>query len=229
MNNILDEILNYCDSSYAEFSKRLIPDTDNILGLRAPKAKEIAKKYANSDTGDTFLNSLPHKYHDENMIHAYMLGYLKGDFSTIKEKLVNFIPHIENWAVCDSLCMGLKRFFKDKDLALDFILSLLKSAKPYYIRVGLVCLLDYYVEDKYASLLLDICKSIKSEHYYVNMGLSWLVSVMLVKLYVPTLSLFDGSLSPWVHNKSIQKAIESYRISKEQKEYLKSLKIRGVK
>lgn len=229
MNIILNEILTSCDNEYAEFSKKLIPDTYNILGLRAPKAKEIAKKYANTDTGDAFFDSLPHKYHDENIIHAYMLGYLKADFNTIKERLIQFLPYIENWAVCDSLCMGLKRFFKDKDLALDVVSTFLKSDKPYYIRVGLVCLLDYYVEDKYTSLLLDICKGVKSEHYYVKMALAWLISVMLVKLYTPALSLFDGSLEPWVHNKSIQKATESYRIDDSQKKYLKSLKIRGAK
>ena len=226
--SILEEILEGCDPSYSEFSKKLIPDTDNILGLRAPNAKQIAKKHANSDTGYVFLQSLPHKYHDENMVHAYMLGHLRCDYEALKNHLIEFLPHINNWAVCDSLCASVKGFFKDRDRSLDFILSLVKGDKPYYIRVGLVCLLDYYVESKYMPTLIKVCKRVKSDHYYVKMALSWLISVMLVKEYDSTLPLFDGSLDIWVHNKSIQKACESYRISNEQKKYLKALK-RGLK
>lgn len=227
MNIIINEIQKSCDYSYSEFSKRLIPNTDNILGLRAPIAKQIAKKYSNTDIGYAFLGSLPHKYHDENMVHAYMLGYLKCDREILKGYLLDFLPYVENWAVCDSLCMCLKQFFKDKDQALDFVLSLLESDKPYYVRVGLVCLLDYYVEEKYASLLSNICKSIRSNHYYVNMALAWLISVMLVKQFDSAISLFDGSLDTWVHNKAIQKACESCRIDNERKQYLKTLIIRG--
>ena len=229
MNVILDEILKNCDSTYCEFSKKLIPDTDNILGVRAPVLKQIAKKYANTDTGLGFLRSLPHKYHDEDMAHAYMLGFLKCSYEERKSLLMEFLPYVKNWAVADSLCMGLKDFFKDKEKSLDLVLSLTKSDMPYFVRVGLVCMLCYYVKKEYLPTLTKVCESIKSEHYYVKMALSWLISVMLVKEYESSLSLLDGRLNTWVHNKSIQKACESYRIDKERKQYLKTLKIRGVK
>ena len=229
MSVILDEILKNKESGYCDFSKKLIPDTDNILGVRAPILKQIAKNYANSDTGLDFLKDLPHKYHDENMAHAYMLGYLKCGYDEKKALLLEFLPYVENWAVCDSLCMGLKGFFKDKEKSLDLVLSLTRSDKPYFIRVGLVCLLSYYVEKAYLPILTKACESIKSEHYYVKMALSWLISVMLVKEYDSSLPLLDGRLDLWVHNKSIQKACESYRIDSDKKKYLKTLKLRGVK
>ena len=227
--SITNEIIELSDISYKLFSEKLIPNTNNILGLRSHFAKQIAKKYANTDTGCSFLASLPHKYHDENMVHAYMLGYLICEHTELKKRLIDFLPYVENWAVCDSLCACIKRFFKNKDTSLDFVLSLTKEIKPYYVRVGLVCLLDYYVEEKYIDILLDVCKRVKSDHFYVKMALAWLISVMLVKYYDHTITLFNGCLDAWVHNKAISKACDSFRISKEKKEFLKSLRIRGAK
>ncbi len=225
MSVILDEIVALCDDEYKEFSKKLIPGCDNILGLRAPFGRAIAKKYANTTIASEFLSALPHKYHDENIVHAYMLGMQKDDTDKIKKRLSDFLPHINNWAVCDSLCMSLKSFFKKPNLVYDFVLDALKSDKTYTVRFGLVCLLDYYVDDEHIDALIQIATNIKSEEYYINMALAWLLSVMLVKQYENTVSVFEkGMLSKWVHNKAIQKAKESYRISKEKKEYLCELR-----
>ncbi len=214
------------DPSYKEFHKKLIPtiDESTILGVRSPNAHAIAKKYANTKEGDEFLLSLPHKYYDENIVHAFMLGNLHIPRCELWKKIKEFLPYVDNWAVCDGLACHLKDFFKDKKNAFPLVLSCL-DGDTYTIRFGLVCLLNYYIDEKYIDELLKACTSIKSEEYYINMALAWLVSFMLIKEYEKALPLLlDGKLDIWVHNKSIQKARESFRISDEQKIYLKGLK-----
>ena len=225
--SIFTEIKNSVDCSYRDFSAKLIPtiDKETILGVRAPMAKKIAKQYAGTKEGNEFLKNLPHKYHDENMVHAYMLGFIKESKEEMHARILEFLPYVENWAVCDSLCASLKFILNDKDSCLDFVLKALESERTYTVRFGLVCLLDYYASEKYIDVLLAVAREIKSKEYYINMALAWLISVMLVKEYDKTLTLLKGDeLSLWVHNKSIQKACESYRISDTQKTYLKGLK-----
>ena len=222
---IENEILSLSEHEYMLFSKKLIPNQDNILGLRAPRAKAIAKKYANTKEGENFLNSLPHKYHDENMVHAYMLGYLRCDYLTLKGYVESFLPYLDNWAVCDSLCASIKKLFKEPVKSYDFLVGLLKSDKTYTVRFSLVCLLDYYINESYIDKLTYIVKEVKIGEYYINMALAWLISIMLVKEYDKTLPLLKGgALDLWVHNKSIQKARESYRLSPQKKEELRRLK-----
>ena len=225
--NIFNEIKNCADNSYKDFSAKLIPtiNKEAILGVRAPMAKKIAKKYAGTKEGESFLKALPHKYHDENMVHAYMLGYINDEIEKTLARILEFLPYVDNWAVCDSLCASLKLIKNSPDKCLDLVLEATRGEHLYTVRFGLVCLLDYYVFDKYMSVLYSVIKSVKSDEYYINMALSWLISVMLVKEYEKTLPLLDsGNLPLWVHNKAIQKACESYRISNTQKTYLKRLK-----
>lgn len=227
MNKILEEIILNKDEDYKAFHSKLVPNVSNILGLRGPKAKEIAKKYANTDIGNDFLNSLPHTYYDENLVHGYMLGYLKADTDTLKKQIVDLLPYVDNWAVCDSMVCGLKKFFKDIDKVSDFIFSCLKSDKVYTVRFGVVSLLSYYINDKYIDRVIESTLKIKSEEYYIKMAIAWLYSVCLVKQYEKTLPIIESKLlDKWTHNKAIQKAIESFRITKEQKEYLRTLKIK---
>ena len=225
--SIFNEIKNSADSSYKDFSAKLIPtlDKERILGVRAPMARKIAKKHASIKSGNEFLKSLPHNYHDENMVHAYMLGYTHATDEKMRDMILDFLPYVDNWAVCDSLCASLKFIGKDKEKNLDFLLEALKSEHIYTVRFGLVCLLNYYVSEKYIDVLLRAISEVKIEEYYINMALSWLISVMLVKEYSLTLPILEsGQLSLWVHNKAIQKACESYRIKDTQKTYLTGLK-----
>lgn len=227
MNLVSMEILNNIDPSYKEFSAKLIPNIDSelILGLRAPVARKIAKNFVNTESGKEFLSALPHKYHDENIVHAYMLGLLRCSSEQMREHLIALLPYVDNWAVCDTLCASIKGFFKNLDLVYPFLLECINSGKAYYIRFGLVCLLDYYVNDEYIDRLLAIVKSVRNDEYYVNMALAWLISVMLVKQYERTLPvLYEEQLDTWVHNKSIGKACESYRITDEQQKLLKNLR-----
>lgn len=229
MNIILNELLNCRDLKYKDFHKRLIPtiDEDTVLGVRSPIAQAIAKKYANTDTGNDFLKNLPHKYYDENAVHAFMLGRLKCDTGSIKSYISDFLPYVDNWAVCDGLCAHLKSFFKNRDEVLPFVLDCLKSDKTYTVRFGLVCLINYYIEGRYIDLVLEIAKSVKSEEYYINMANAWLISFCLIKEYEKALPLIEAKcLDKWVHNKAIQKSIESYRVSDTRKQYLKSLRIK---
>ncbi len=227
MNKILEEIILNKDDSYRKFHSKLVPNINNILGLRGPIAKQIAKKYANTDTGDAFLDSLPHTYYDEKLVHGYMLGYLKRDLNTLKRYLVDFLPYVDNWAVCDSMVCGLKNFFKNPDTVSEFIFSCLKSDKAYTVRFGIVSLLSYYINDKYIDMVIKSTLSIKSDEYYIKMAIAWLCSVCLVKQYDKAITVIENKqLDKWTHNKAIQKAIESFRITKEQKEYLRTLKIK---
>lgn len=224
MSIILDEIFANQDIEYRDFHSKLVPNVKNLIGLRGPIAKKIAKKYANTSIGNDFLNDLPHTYYEENLIHGYMLGFLK---SNIEKHLACFLPHVDNWAVCDSMTSNLKPFFKDREGALSIVKSSLESKHTYTIRFGLVALLCYYIEPEYIDFVLSQSLRIKSEEYYVNMANAWLISICLVKQYDKTIKIIEQkSLDKWTHNKAIQKAIESYRITNEQKNYLRSLKIK---
>jgi 3-methyladenine DNA glycosylase AlkD len=227
MNVILDEIIKNSDTAYKAFQEKLIPTIckESVLGLRAPLAQKIAKKYAQTSEGEDFLSSLPHKYYDQNIVHAFMLGLLKRPRAELRQLIIDFLPFVDNWAVCDGLVSHLKHFFEDKDGEIPFVLSCLKSNHTYTVRFGLVCLLSYYITDEYIDILIDIVTTIKSDEYYINMALAWLVSFMLIKQYKKTVHLIEnGCLDAWVNNKSIQKACESYQISSEQKTYLKRFK-----
>ena len=228
MMTILNEITECADPVYKKFQSKLIPtvDRDTVLGLRAPAAHKIAKKYANTDTGEAFLRSLPHRYYDENVVHAFMLGCLKCGAEELKQRVVEFLPHVDNWAVCDGLCAHLKNFFKVPNSVYPFVTECVKSGAPYTVRFGLVCLLDYYIDREHITDILEICKSIKGGEYYVDMAVAWLISICLVKEYDSTLPLLESNaLDKWVHNKAIQKSSESYQIDQDKKTYLKSLKI----
>lgn len=224
MSIILDEIFANQDIAYRDFHSRLVPNVKNLIGLRGPVAKKIAKKYANTSTGKEFISTLPHTYYEENLIHGYMLGFLKSD---IERSLTSFLPYVDNWAVCDSMTSNLKRFFKDREGALSIVKSSLASKHTYTIRFGIVALICYYVEPNYIDFVLREALKIKSNEYYINMANAWLISVCLVKQYDKTIKIIEQkALDKWTHNKAIQKAIESYRIDKEAKNYLRSLKIK---
>lgn len=229
MSIIFEEIVKNADPVYKEFHKKLIPTVpqDTLLGVRSPALHAIAKKYAGTKEGDVFLRALPHKYYDENVVHAFMLGRLKCGCDELKGYIIDFLPYVDNWAVCDGLCAHLKNFFKKPGDVYDFVVECTRSDSTYTVRFGLVCLLNYYIDDTHIENILEICKGIVSQEYYINMALAWLISFCLIKQYEKTIPIIEGCMLPkWAHNKSIQKAIESYRIDKDKKEYLKSKRIK---
>lgn len=227
MEEILNEIKNKQDLSYAEFNKRIIPNQENrLVMLRIPQAKNIAKKYVNTCAGESFLNALPHASIDENNVHGLMLGYLKNDINFVLQKLEEFLPYMDNWATCDITCMNLKIFKKHQSVVKEKVKKWIKSDKTFIQRFGIVTLLTYFLDNNFCEEDFELL-NISKDDYYVNMALAWYFSVALVKQYDCTIKIFEQKLikNSWVHNKAIQKAIESFRLSDDKKTFLKTLKI----
>ena len=174
---------------------------------------------------DDFLDTLPHQYYEENNLHFVLLELKYKDLKTFLEKLELFLPHIDNWATCDMI--SAKVFRKDLDLVYQKVLQWVKSEHTYTVRFGVVTLLKYYLDDSFDERHLQLVAEIKSEEYYINMAIAWYFSIALVKQYESTIGYFENPvLEKWTHNKAIQKAIESYRIDADTKDYLRTLKIK---
>ena len=223
---ITDKLFELKDDKYADFSSKLTPNIDriSIIGVRVPDVRKLAKEYIKDEESKVFLNSLPHKYFDENMLHGLLISEIK-DYEECIIKIEKFLPFVDNWAVCD--IMSPKIFSKNTDKLIDKIKEWLKSNKVYTCRFGIGMLLKYYLDDNFKSEYLKLVSNIKSEEYYINMMKSWFFATSLCKQWDDTIKyLEENKLDKWVHNKTIQKAIESYRITNEQKEYLKSLKLK---
>ena len=223
MNIIQTEIQNFKDEHYAKFSSSIVPGKTDIF-LRVPVAKKIAKKYALTSEGAQFLYDIPHKDTDENIVHGLMIGYLK-DVDKVIDLIEEFLPFIDNWATCDVTCANLKIVKKYPNLFEKCVKKWLKSENSFTKRFAIVILLDYFLDDNFNIdhfNLVNFC----SENYYVKMAQSWYFSVALVKQYDVTLPLFENKLikDNFVHNKAIQKACESFRISPDKKQYLKKLR-----
>lgn len=218
------------DLKYKNFHSSLMPtiERERVIGVRVPILRKIAsellkdKQFVNNEL-DAFLCKLPHKYYEQNMLHAIFVSKQKS-FKVAMDLTEKFLPYIDNWAVCD--CFSPKCFEKRKIELWDKIDKWLDSNLTYTVRFGIVNAMRYFLDDDFCIEKLERVISVKSDEYYVNMALAWYFSVVLVKHYdIGVEYLKTGALDCWVHNKSIQKAIESFRISDEQKKYLKSLKI----
>ena len=224
--NIQEELFKLQDLNYKDFTSKLIPniDKDIIIGVKTPLIRALTKKI-NYEDAIKFINDLPHKYHEENIIHACLMNTYIKDLDTYLEYLDKFLPYIDNWAICD--CVNPKIFKKDYNKVHKYLLNILKDKRTYYKRFSIVSLLQFYLGDNLYKKDLITLSKIKSKEYYVNMAISWYYSFALIKNYEEVIPLFENKiLDKWIHNKSIQKAIESYRISNERKSYLRSLKIK---
>ncbi len=226
MDAIQKELFKLQDKKYKEFQEKLIPtrDPDTIIGVRTPKLRKYAKELFKSNNYQSFLKELPHKYFDENQLHAFIISEIK-DYDECINYINEFLPYVDNWATCDQ--MSPKVFKKNHDSLIDNIKIWLKSKETYTIRFGIGCLLQHFLDEDFKPEYLEIVSRIKSEEYYINMMRAWYFATALAKQYKLTKPYIENNqLDKWTHNKTIQKAIESYRISSEQKEYLKSLKIK---
>ncbi len=218
-----EELFKLQDKNYKEFHSKLIPNIkeDLIIGVRVPELRKLAKKY--KDNSSYFLNNLPHKYYDENVLHGLLISEIK-DYNKCIYELERFLPYIDNWAVCDMT--NPKVFKKHKEELLIKIKEWINTKDTYTIRYGIRMLMNYYLDEDYKKEYLNLPLKIKSNEYYINMMIAWYYATALAKQYEDTIKLLETKkLSPWIHNKTIQKARESYRITKEQKDYLQTLKI----
>lgn len=214
------------DKEYAAFQRRIIPNVDpnTIIGVRTPILRKIAKEFNNKEESITFLNTIPHKYYEENIIHGSLITSGKDYDETIK-RLEDFLPYIDNWAVCDTI--NPISFKKNKDKLIKKVIEWSKSKDIYTCRFAIGMLMGHFLDDSFKEEYLVIPSKIKSDEYYVNMMIAWFYATALAKRWDETITyLIDYKLNPWVHNKTIQKAIDSYRISDAQKNYLRTLRIK---
>ncbi len=214
------------DKEYALFQSKLTPtvNPELFIGVRVPKCRELAKELYKNNFLEVkhFINMLPHKYYDENMLHGLLISEMK-DFNQCLAELEKFLPYVDNWAVCD--IMSPKCFKKHKTELLDAVLGWVKSSEEYTIRFGLEMLMTHYLDDDFNPEYLKIPAEVQSDKYYVNMMIAWFFATALTKQWDSTIGYIEKNvLSTWVHNKTIQKARESFRISDEQKQYLSELK-----
>lgn len=222
--NYIYKLLNLQDKSFADFQAGLLPGTKraSIIGVRLPILRDIAKELIKDGTSKELMKNLPHKFFEENLLHSIFISEMK-DFDECVAETDRFLPFVDNWAVCDT--MSPKSFKKNREKLLVKIRSWAESREVYTCRFGIKMLMNHFLDGDFREELLQIPASVKSEEYYVNMMIAWFFATALAKQWEPTVKYLENrSLSAWVHNKTIQKARESFRITAEQKTYLKSLK-----
>lgn len=214
------------DPEYRNLQERIIPtvDADSIIGVRTPELRKLAKQIAKTDAGQDFINKLPHRYFEENQLHAFIISEIK-DYDRCIEELNRFLPFVDNWATCDQ--MSPKVFKKHRAELPGQIKIWLQSDKTYTVRFGIGMLMQHYLDEDFDPAYPEMVSVIRSEEYYVKMMIAWYFATALAKQYAAALSYIEKKkLDKWTHNKAIQKSVESYRVAPEQKEYLKSLRIR---
>lgn len=224
---IREQLLELQEIEYQEFQKKLIPGEaqETILGVRTPVLRKMAKKLAKREDVHIFLQDLPHLYFEENQLHAFVVGEEK-ECNHCLEQVEIFLPYINNWATCDQF--SPKVFRKDPERLLPEIKRWIASEHVYTIRFGIGMLMQHFLEDYFQEYYLDWVAQIRSEEYYVRMMAAWYFATALAKQYEAALLVIEQKrLDVWTHNKAIQKAVESYRITPEQKMYLRTLKVKG--
>ena len=223
---IKNKLKELSDSKYKEFHSGLCPNTDNILGVRVPVLRNYAKELSKKYKIEELLKNIDNEYYEEILLQGMLIGLSKEkNVETILEYVKEFIPKIDNWAICDVFCAGLKITKKYKETMWDFIKPYLNSNKEFEIRFGIVIILDYYIEEKYLKENFKIFESVKNEEYYVQMAIAWAISICLIKYFDETIEYLKTSrLDKFTYNKALQKGIESFRISEENKKILRNMK-----
>lgn len=224
---IITDLFSMQDLKYQAFHSKLMPtvDTEKVIGVRMPLLRNYAQKLTKNPAVGEYMDVLPHTYYEENNLHGLLIEKLKN-YNDIIDALDKFLPYVDNWATCDMIA---PKIFKNHLPELEEkIKEWISSGHTYTIRFGLNMLLKYYLDDAFKSEYLGMAASVNSDEYYVKMMVAWYFATALAKQYEATIPYIEQyRLKPWVHNKTIQKAIESYRIKPIQKEYLRGLKIKG--
>lgn len=226
---IVAKLFKLRDDKYAAMQAKIIPtlEKDRIIGVRTPALRTFAKKLQSDEDVEAFLKSLPHQYFDENQLHAFVIS-LEKDFDKCLAEVEAFLPFVDNWATCDQL--SPKVFKKDSERLLSYIRKWITSDRVYTVRFAIGMLMKYFLDEKFHVKHADMVVSIKSKEYYINMMIAWYFATALAKQYDRILPyLEEKRLDDWTHNKVIQKSVESCRLTSEQKEYLKTLKVKQIK
>ena len=223
---IREKLYDRQDLKYSDFQAKLIPgmETEKIIGVRTPDLRKIAKQMVKREDIGEFLENLPHEFFDENQVHAFVISELK-DYGRCVQGVERFLPFVDNWATCDQ--MSPKVFKKHRPELLDSIKEWIRSEHTYTVRFAVGMLMQHYLDEDFDPAYPEMVAEVQSEEYYIRMMIAWYFATALAKQYEAVLPYIEERrLEPWTHNKTIQKAVESYRITPEQKEYLRSLKVR---
>ena len=221
---IRETLFSLQDEGYRDFQGKLIPGMvpDSMIGVRTPALRKLAKQLVKEGESRAFLEELPHFYFDENQLHAFMISEEK-DFALCIAEVGRFLPYVDNWATCDQL--SPKVFKKHKEELLPSIRTWIASAETYPVRFGIGMLMQHFLDEAFEPSYPKLVSEIRSEEYYVNMMIAWYFATALAKQYESVLCFIEERrLAQWTHNKAIQKAIESSRVSAGHKEYLRTLR-----
>lgn len=225
MNDIvIKRFFDLQDKKYQEFHSKLCPNIDNIIGVRLPELRKIAKEIAKTDW-QTFIKNVKNEYYEETMVEGLVIGYAKMDIDKKLEYIKTFVPKIDNWAVCDCVCGNFKFKPNDKEAVWKFLETYFSSTKEFEVRFVLVMFLDYFLEDKYIKQVLELIDKLSKTSYYSQMAAAWTISVAYVKYPNETMEyLENNNLDNFTYNKALQKIIESYRVDKDTKTKIRSMK-----
>ncbi|MCI8957064.1 MAG: DNA alkylation repair protein [Eubacterium sp.] len=225
-NKVVESLFSMQDLEYKRFHAKLIPNVDEelVIGVRTPALRKFAKDFAKTDEAKEFIQTLPHKYYEENNLHGFILEQIK-DYDECIAEVERFLPYVDNWATCD--LMSPKIFQKNRVRLLEKIKVWIKSDDTYTIRFAIEMLMKYFLDDTFDMVYPKMVSEVKSDEYYVNMMIAWYFATALAKQYDWILPFIENKkLDKWTHNKAIQKAVESRRIAQEQKDYLRTLKMK---
>ena len=224
MKEVYDKLILNKDDTYKEFQAKLVPNIpkESIIGVRTPELRELAKEIYNSDYKEAFLNEIPHKYYEENILHMFVISLYK-DFDECINELDKFLPYVDCWPVSDQA--SPKIFKKNHDKLIKIVKRWIKTPHIYTIRFAIRMLMNEYLDKDFDPKYLSIVANIKGDDYYLKMMIAWYFATALAKKYDETIPYFENHLlDDWVHKKAISKAIESFRVTSEHKEYLKTLR-----
>lgn len=226
INEIETELFALQDEKYRDFNASLVPtlDKNSFIGVRSPELRRLSKKYAKDERIEAFLSALPHKYQEENTLHGFIIS-LEKDFDKAIAETERFLPYINNWAVCDGT--SPKIFRKNKPELLEYIKKWIKSDETYTVRFAIGMLMQHFLNEEFEPWQMELVISVDSEEYYIRMMQAWYMATALAKQYDAAFEVIKAKKLPkQTHNKSIQKAVESYRITDERKEILKGYRIK---
>lgn len=221
MSRVYEALLSVAEAQYRDFSLSLLPGVDNLLGVRLPTLRKMAARLARQEDWRDFLRE-PGDTFEETLLRGMVLGQAKAPLDEILRLTREFLPQINNWSICDSTCAGYLPARHHPDEVFSFAVQCLSSSAEFTVRFGVVLMLDHFVSEPYIDRLLTLLPAVRHEGYYAAMAVAWALSVCYVKFPEKTLFLLEqGVLSPFIHNKTIQKIIESRRISPQEKENLR--------
>ncbi len=226
LQEIEKELFLLQDKEYAKLQQKIIPTApaDSVIGVRTPALRKYAKTLVKRDDVSGFIHELPHKYFDENQLHAFIISEIK-DYNRCMEEVCAFLPYVDNWATCDQ--MSPKIFKKHRQELLEQVKEWIGSKETYTIRFAIGMLMEHFLDEDFGIRYPKMVAKVRSDEYYVNMMIAWYFATALAKQYDSVIPFIEEKkLDKWTHNKAIQKSVESYRITDEQKVYLKGLKIK---